>query len=215
MADLKELIRTERLALIEFLETLTPEEWATQSLCGEWTVQEVAAHLAAASSLPPHATMGSFLRTGFQINKANADIACRFSRRGTEAILEQLRINAANNAKPPGVPATAPLADCLVHALDIRRPLGKAGTPQSAEAFAAVADWTATLRWPGTMMIGGSARDRVAGVKLVADDVEWSHGSGPEAHGSAETMLLLLHGRGIGPRELTGHGAETIYARLA
>jgi uncharacterized protein (TIGR03083 family) len=215
MADLKELIRTERLALIEFLETLTPDEWATQSLCGAWTVQDVAAHLAVASSMPPAAVMGSFLRTGFQINKANADNARRYARRGTGAIMEQLRTNLANDAKPLGVPAIAPLADCLVHALDIRRPLGKAGTPQSPQAFAAVADWTATLRWPGTTMIGGSARHRVAGVTLVADDVDWSHGSGPEAHGSAETMLLLLHGRGIGPRELTGHGAETVYARLA
>lgn len=215
MAELKELIRTERRALIDFLETLTPDEWATQSLCGEWTVQDVAAHLAAASSAPAGAVLGSFARAGFRVNKFNADAALRWSQRGTEPILEQLRANAANDATPIGVPPKAPLCDALVHALDIRRPLGKAGIPMELESFTLAADWTADLRWPGTMLIGGSVRKRIEGVKLVADDLEWSHGDGPEAHGSAETILLLLYARPIGPGELTGHGAEKIYERLA
>jgi len=215
MADLKELIRTERNALIDFLETLTPDEWATQSLCGEWTVQDVAAHLAAASSASAASVLGLFAQNGFRINKSNADGARRWSQRGIPAILEQLRENAANDAKPLGVPPLAPLADALVHALDIRRPLGKDGTPQTLEAFVPVADWTAAMRWPGTMLIGGSVRDRIEGVRLVADDLEWSYGDGPEAHGSAETILLLLYARPIGPNELTGHGAEKIYEWLA
>jgi len=215
MADVKELIRTERNALNDFLETLTPDEWATQSLCGEWTVQDVAAHLAAASSASAASVLGGFVRTGFRLNKSNADSARRWSQRGAEAILEQLRENAANDAKPLGVPPLAPLADTMVHGLDIRRPLGKAGAPQTLEAFVPVAEWTAALRWPGTVLIGGSVRDRIEGVRLVADDLEWSYGDGPEAHGSAETMLLLLYARPIGPNELTGHGAEKIYERLA
>jgi uncharacterized protein (TIGR03083 family) len=215
MADLKELIRTERLALIDFLETLTPEEWATPSLCGEWTVQEVAAHLAVAASISAPAAVGSLLRAGFRVNASNADNARRWARRGTEAILDQLRVNAANDAKPIGVPPEAPLADTLVHGLDIRRPLGKAGLPLQPEPFSLAADWTTGLRWPSTLVIGGSVRRRIDGVRLVADDLEWSHGDGPEAHGSAESMLMLLYARPIGPRELTGHGAETIYQRLA
>ena len=83
------------------------------------------------------------------------------------------------------------------------------------QAFVLVADWTAGVGWPGTVLIGGSVRKRIEGVTLVADDLEWSHGDGPEAHGSAEAILLLLYGRPIGPGELTGHGAEKIYERLA
>ena len=51
MADLLPMIRTERLALIDFLETLTPADWAVPSLCDGWTVQDVAAHLASASAM--------------------------------------------------------------------------------------------------------------------------------------------------------------------
>lgn len=39
-------VRSERLSLADTLATLTPEQWATQSLCSEWTVRDVAAHLA-------------------------------------------------------------------------------------------------------------------------------------------------------------------------
>jgi hypothetical protein len=53
----------------------------------------------------------------------------------------------------------------------------------------------------------------VGGVRLVAEDAEWTHGDGPEARGSAATTLLLLSGRVIGADELTGPGAETVYAR--
>jgi uncharacterized protein (TIGR03083 family) len=214
MTDLKELIRTERHALTDFLETLTPDEWATPSLCGEWTVQDVAAHLAVAPSMSIGAGMAGLLQAGFRINRFNADAARRWSRRGVPAILEQLRINADTDARPIGVPPLAPLADALVHTLDIRRPLGKAGLPQRLESFAPVADWTAVIRWPGTMLIGGSVRKRIDGVRLVTDDLEWSHGDGPEAHGSAEAILLLLFARPIGPGELTGPGAGKIYERL-
>jgi hypothetical protein len=54
----------------------------------------------------------------------------------------------------------------------------------------------------------------VGGVRLVAEDAEWTHGDGPEARGSAAAILLLLHGRVVGADELTGPGAGTVYARL-
>ena len=43
-------------------------------------------------------------------------------------------------------------------------------------------------------VVGGSARRRVAGVRLVATDTDWSHGEGPDVRGTAETLLLLLYG---------------------
>ena len=49
MSELSDLIRTERLVFADYLETLSPDELATPSLCGAWTVQEVGAHLASAS----------------------------------------------------------------------------------------------------------------------------------------------------------------------
>jgi uncharacterized protein (TIGR03083 family) len=213
MADLPALIRTERLALIDLLETLEPEQWSTPSLCGGWTVQDVAAHLASAPVLTPVAATIELARAGFRPNRFIADSAVRFARRGTDEILRQLRENAATDAKPMGMPRVAALVDAVVHALDIRRPLGRP-RPVPPEAFVAIADFCAGTRWPASAVVGGDVQGRVAGLRLVADDAGWAHGSGPEVRGSGETLALVLTGRPIGPAELTGPGAATLYARL-
>ena len=44
-AEIDRAVRAERLAVVALLAGLTPEEWSTPSLCGAWTVREVAAHL--------------------------------------------------------------------------------------------------------------------------------------------------------------------------
>jgi hypothetical protein len=150
---LVEMIASERLALVDLLDTLDAGEWATRSLCSAWTVQDVAAHLVAA------------------------------------------------------------LSDAVLHALDIRRPLGR-NRVVPADVFVATAEFHAGLRWPLTASVGGDVRRRITGLRLVADDADWSHGQGPEVHGSAEALLLMLTGRPVGRDELTGPGAPTLCGRL-
>ncbi len=178
--DVADLVRTERLALVDLLETLTDSEWETQSLCSAWRVQDVAAHLAWAPALPILAGLPALVRAGFRVNRFIADSAVRWSSRGRPAILEQLRSNAATGVRPTGMPPAAALSDALVHGLDIRRPLG------------------------------GSVRRRLRGLRLVAVDTGWSHGRGDEVRGGREALLLALHGRPVRPGELTGPGASRL-----
>jgi hypothetical protein len=42
------LIETERRSLADLLEPLTPDQWSAPSLCAEWRIRDVAAHVAAA-----------------------------------------------------------------------------------------------------------------------------------------------------------------------
>ena len=215
MGEVSELIRSERLALIDLLETLTPGEWATPSLCSAWTVQDVAAHLAWAPALPmPRATV-ELVRSGFRINAMIADSAVRWSGRGTAAILDQLRTNAADGAKPFGMPEESALADAVAHALDIRRPLDRP-RPIPQEAFAHAAHFFVgpSSRWPLSVVVGGGARERIDGLHLGADDLDWSYGQGQEVHGSAEALMLLLTGRVVEPDEFSGPGSAQLRARL-
>lgn len=64
-------------------------------------------------------------------------------------------------------------------------------------------------------VVGGSARRRVAGVRLVATDADWSYGAGREVRGTAEALLLLLYRRRPRRGELAGPGATAITARLS
>lgn len=206
MADLADMISGERLALLDLLETLTPEEWAHPSLCTAWRVQDVAAHLAWAPVERLPAVVASMVRGRFRVNEVNAANAVRWADRGTDAILEQLRANAASGAKPLGVPPTAALVDAVVHGLDIRRPLDRQHD-LDPEAFVATADSFTALRWPLTVSVGGSARARLRGLRLVADDADWSYGEGAEVRGPGEALVLLLAGRPVRPGELSGPGA--------
>jgi hypothetical protein len=69
-----------------------------------------------------------------------------------------------------------------------------------AEAARAAADriWSKSLPF--------KARKRLAGVRLVASDIDWSIGEGPEIHGPMSALLLLLSGRTISTPSLTGQG---------
>ena len=213
MADLPSMIRTERLALIDFLETLGPDDWAVPSLCTGWTVQDVAAHLASASAIGVGELLAVSARAGLRPNRVNVENARRWSARGPRAIIDQLRRNAEEGRRPLGTTKMMTLADSLCHADDIRHPLGRTA-PLAPEPFALVADLLAGQRWPLTLMVGGRARTVVKGLRLVADDLDWTHGDGPEVRGAAEAWLRMLAGRRVADDELSGPGAATLYARM-
>jgi uncharacterized protein (TIGR03083 family) len=213
MGDTTGLVRSERVALIDLLETLSPQEWATSSLCDSWTVQQVAAHLAWAPVEPLRRAVPELIRHRFRLNAMNAALAIRWAERGTAAILEQLRRNAAEGARPLGVPDAAVIADAVIHGIDIRRPLGRS-RPISRPAFVTLAEFFLNLRWPLSVSVGGNARRRVPGLRLVASDVDWSHGTGPEVRTSSEVLLLVLSGRPVDAAELSGTGAVELSHRL-
>lgn len=52
------------------------------------------------------------------------------------------------------------------------------------------------------------------GVKVVATDLDWSGGTGPEARGGAEAVLMAMGGRRGVAGELTGPGAPRLVKRL-
>lgn len=208
-----DVIRTEREALVAFLETLTPEQWSTPSLCAGWRVQDVAGHLAWAGTAGPRQLGGDLLRARARPNRMIADAAVRWARRGPAALLAELRAVAATGAKPPGMPADAVLVDAVVHGLDVRRPLGgvRALPP---EAFRRTASFCAGAKFPSSLLLGGTVSRRLAGLRLVATDQDWATGEGTEVRASGEVVLLVLSGRPVRPGELTGPGAATLEARL-
>jgi len=213
MAGIEDMVRAEREALIAHLETLTPAQWATPSLCAGWRVQDVAGHLAWAGTAGLRELGGDVVRAGGRPNRMIADAAVRWADRGPAVLLAELRRTAETGAKPPGMPRSAVLVDAVVHTLDVRRPLGSS-RPVPTEAFRVTADFCAGARWPSSMLLGGATSRRLAGLRLVADDQDWAHGEGTEVHASGEVVLLVLAGRPVDPAELTGPGAATLAARL-
>jgi uncharacterized protein (TIGR03083 family) len=212
--SLADLIIDERRALIETLDALTADQWQARSLCDGWRVVDVAAHLAWAPVLGPVAAAVAMARHGFAMNPMIARSAVAWSARGRQAILEQLERNRETGARPIGMPQVAALADAVVHAIDVHRPLGLAHQVPAA-AVGPVAEFALATRWPLDVVIGGSPRRRVAGVRLVVPEAGWEHGEGPEVTLSAEAAMRLTYGRPVAADELSGEGAPVLRGRLA
>ena len=52
------------------------------------------------------------------------------------------------------------------------------------------------------------------GLRLVATDLDWSHGAGPEVAGAGEALLMAMAGRKDALKDLSGPGAANIAHRI-
>ncbi len=57
-------------------------------------------------------------------------------------------------------------------------------------------------------------KKRINGLGLVATDVDWTHGTGPEVAGPGLALLLAMTGRADGLDALSGEGAATLRDRV-
>jgi hypothetical protein len=54
----------------------------------------------------------------------------------------------------------------------------------------------------------------VAGLKLVATDIDWSGGDGPSIEGVGEALVLAASGRKVALADLSGEGVTILSGRL-
>jgi len=199
----------ERRALAEQLAGLAPEQWAAPSLCAGWDVRVVTAHLVAALSPALLELLGAVVRAGGRLHHANDALARRTARQPTGDLVTALRQRADTRASPPVTGPRAPLTDVLVHAGDIRLPLGLAHDPAERGVRAAL-DFVTTGRPVGFVL-----RGRLTGLRLVAEDLDASWGTGPVVAGRGIDLLMAACGRSAVIDRLHGEAAGVLADRLA
>ena len=202
-----QMIHDERRALLPTLEGLTPEQWAAPSLCAGWSVHLVAAHILSGAEQTGPKFLAGMVASGFRFNALMDREAHRLGTLAPAEIVERLRARTTTSNHPPA-PAMAMLGEVVVHGEDIRRPLGLPGAA-SGEATVACLDMLSRSGFP----VGG--RKRVQGLRLVAADLDWSRGEGPEVRGPGASLVLAVSGRAAGLEGLAGDGLPTLRARLA
>ena len=111
-----------------------------------------------------------------------------------------------------GLPMATRLASQLtVHGFDIAVPLRRRLEVPTHVA----ADVAARVRsQDGTRMNRVFRKLPLVTYRLVATDVDWSVGEGPEIRGPVVSLLLLLTGRQVGLDEATGDGADALRREL-
>jgi hypothetical protein len=58
------------------------------------------------------------------------------------------------------------------------------------------------------------AFQRARGLTLVATDLDWSHGTGPQVRGTGEALLMAIAGRADPINELSGPGKSLLAKRI-
>jgi uncharacterized protein (TIGR03083 family) len=205
-----EVIAGQRRVLADLLADLDEEQWSRPSLCAEWRIKDVAAHVA----FPPQSPGTSrilvkALRTRGDLQAVNRDMAVEHgSTRSPATLVDELRTTADSRAKPSLTTVDNLMFDTIVHIQDIAVPLGL-GVAMPLDAAREGAERVWRMGWPFW------ARRRFRGLRLTATDVDWSVGGGTEVHGPIQALLLLLTGRTAAAfPQLTGPGTTRL-AELA
>jgi uncharacterized protein (TIGR03083 family) len=198
-------VHTERAALADDLQSLTPHEWARPSLCGGWTVEDVVAHLSAAAGTGRVAWWRSMLAARFDADVHNRRRLTEQRGETPTATLDRFRALIPATTGPTGDVA-AWLGEVVVHAQDIRRPLGIPHEPP-VSTVTAVAEFFA--RRDFTV----NSRTQVKGLSLRATDGPFRSGEGPEVEGSTVALTMAMAGRAVFCEELSGPGVDVLRGR--
>lgn len=201
-----DLIHAERLRLIEDLQPATDQQWHTVSLCPEWNVHQVLAHLVALTKQTPPKFFAKFVASGLRFDRMIAKDVAREAASSPVQTLAELTAHAGDTSAPPG-PVDSWIGEVVVHGADIRRPLGIVYSPPVATTRQ-----VANFYQNSNLLIG--AKSRIAGVQMIATDTDWSHGSGPEVRGPILSLVLAMTGRVVAVSDLTGDGVPTLQAKM-
>jgi uncharacterized protein (TIGR03083 family) len=201
----EDLARDEREDFADFLAGLTPEQWDSPSLCAGWSVRDVAAHCVSFEGLTPGALTVRFLRGRLQTDRINALAVADLADRSTGQLITILRDNAQPHGLGAGFGGRVALTDNMIHQQDIRRPLGLARTIP-VERLCVALDF---VRFAPTIRGAWQVR----GVRLVANDLDFSSGRGPEVRGTGEALLMIMAGRSDAMADLDGPGVPKLAGR--
>ncbi|WP_239164893.1 maleylpyruvate isomerase family mycothiol-dependent enzyme [Actinoplanes palleronii] len=204
------MIADERRGMAELIESLTPAQLETPSLCRGWTVHDVAAHLCSPWMMGAGRIVPALIRHGFRVHRANAelvqDLAVELS---ADEIAQELRARAEFPFSPPVVGLFGQLTDLQVHGQDIRRPLGLTRELVGERVLLSL-DFLVSPKARGSFV----PRGRLDGLRFIATDLDWEGGQGLTVRGTGEALLLALTGRPVVLAELEGSGVAVLRARL-
>jgi uncharacterized protein (TIGR03083 family) len=210
--DYERLLWAESADLASTLDELDDADFDHPSLCEGWRVRDVVAHMVLGHTTPMRSMVGLIARSGFNVPKASLKGSVDHGSSHSPAEIRAAWHGVVDGRTRNGIARTISMkegfVDHLIHHQDIRRPLGR---PRSipADRLTAALDAMPT--------IGGFVRSkqRMAGLRWSATDVDWASGDGPEVSGPAEALVLLASGRPAPLGEVSGDGVTSLEARLS
>jgi uncharacterized protein (TIGR03083 family) len=200
------LIHEQRAKVLALLDTLADPQWEVPSLCAGWRVRDVVAHNIDTFLMTPPRFIGKFTAAGFRFNSMTAHGVANYRDEPITRLLAEYRSTYSRNTAPPG-PLMAMLGEVVIHGEDIARPLNTT-IAFTTPALIQVAEYS---RSTSPLLHG---KQRSAGLRLRATDVDWTAGDGPEVSGPIRALISAITGRTAALSDLNGDGVETLRSRL-
>ncbi|KOU24163.1 hypothetical protein ADK52_14610 [Streptomyces sp. WM6372] len=196
-AEVRAWIAAEREELADLLDGLRPDQWDGPSLCTGWRVREVAAHMSMGFRLSLPGTLGELAKARGNLHRMTDRVARRDAAvHSTAALAAFVREGAHHPWTPPVGGFAAALGHDVVHGLDITVALGlDRRVPEDRLRVLLNGIRPSGLRFFGADL---------SGVRLCAEDLDWSYGSGSPVYGAAQDLLLLAFGRRLPRGRLRG-----------
>ncbi|MEU4806988.1 maleylpyruvate isomerase family mycothiol-dependent enzyme [Actinosynnema sp. NPDC023587] len=204
MTDLPEIQQRELTALVDDLSALDPQQWRSTTLCADWDVEEVVAHLGAAATTTRWGWIRSMVAARFNPDVHNRRRLEEFRGATPQETLERFRHVRAITLPVKSSPAG--LGEVIVHAEDIRKPLGLQHNPEAAGLLA-------VARFFATKNFAVNSKTLVKSLALRATDAEFQEGSGPEVHGPLLSLVMVMAGRRAFLPDLSGAGVPDLSRR--
>jgi len=202
--ELRNMIEAEQLEFAGMLRGLTPDQWAVPSLCEGWTVHDVVLHIAWHTHNSDVARVTQLLRARNSEARVHAEDATRPKDELIDYLASPAMLGGPSNLRTQ-------LTELVLHQQDVRRPLGiLRAVPE--DRLLVVLDFSLTRSGGGATL--ASARQRAKGLRLVASDLPWSAGVGPEVRGPGEALCVALNGRNGAVDQLTGDGVPVLAGRI-
>lgn len=187
MSGMQSWVEATYQSLADLLSPARPEIWDAPSLCEDWQVRHVVAHV----TMPARLTAEQF---GAELAAAGGDFGVlseSVARRGAELpaadLLDQLRSPVLHAWQPPGGGVAGALSHAVIHSLDVTVALDRPPVAP-VPAVTAVLD---QLAGAGGAWFGID----LTGVRLQASDTGWSWGQGRTVGAPSGALLALLAAR--------------------
>ncbi|QUQ62834.1 maleylpyruvate isomerase family mycothiol-dependent enzyme [Kutzneria sp. CA-103260] len=206
MTDFAQIQQRELAALADDLSGLDPQQWRSTTLCADWDVEEVVAHLGAATRFTRWRWIRSMIGARFDPDLHNRRRLEEFRGATPQDTLDRFRhvgpIVLPTKSSPFG------LSEVIIHAEDIRRPLGLRHSPDPT-GLLAVAHFLAAKDF------AVKSRTLAKDLSLQATDADFHSGTGPEIRGPLLSLVMTLAGRPAFLSDLSGDGTPELSRRLA
>jgi len=190
---------------LELLETLTPEQWDTPSLCAQWRVRDVVGHMVSETHMTVAQAARGFITSGFRINRYISKDARQRGAAPVAKLLEDFQGVVLARTHLPGLSSLSMLEDIVIHQMDIREPLDRYRAIPTERMTAVAADLSTNRLFPGSKLLQD--------IRVTATDADWSAGDGLDVTGPIQALVLTLAGRFAALDRLQGDGMAILRMR--